>query len=197
MGENTADSIIAAVTKFAWPIAGITALTSGTILFWPSAVVLFKLNSLPKWMLDYAGLAFIVSAAILICLLGKQVYEFFSSSIKEKNYKNNIKQRLESLNWDEQAILREFFLSGSNVINLPYQHPAVLSLRNQRILFLAAKSAIVYGYQMDFPHQLPSGVKDLIEPEMIDLPKAERLYNTDRAQFEAFRPEFRQPRGYY
>lgn len=198
MGDNTADSIINAVAKFAWPIFGILVLTSGAVLFWPSGAVLFQLNHLPKWILDYAGLAFLISAAALICLVVAKLYRLVFFFIRASNHKRDIKNNLDSLSWEEQAILREYFLSGSDVINLPYQHPSVISLRNKRILFLAAKTAIGYGIDIEFAHQLPPGIREMIKPEMIELTKAERLHESNLQEFEAFRPSFRHPRrGYY
>jgi hypothetical protein len=200
MADNTADSVINAITKFAWPIALITTLTTGAILFWPSGAALFRLTSLPKWILDYAGLAFLISAASLACLIMAGLFRVISMLLDRVSDKKDLVEKLRTLSWEEKSILREFFLTDSDVQNLPFQHPAVLSLRNKGILFLAAKSALVYGLEMEFPHQLPSGVKLMIEeaPEIINLSEAISLHNTNRQQFEQSRPQFRQPRsGYY
>jgi len=199
MADNTADSVINAIIRFAWPIAAITTLTTGAILFWPSGAALFRLTSLPKWILDYAGLAFLVSTASLVCLIITGLLRVVKMLLDRANYKKDLIEKLRTLSWEEKSILREFFLTESDVQNLPFQHPAVLSLRNKRIIFLAAKSALVYGLEMQFPHQLPSGVKAMVEkePEIINLPEAISLHNTNRQQFEQSRPQFRQPRlGY-
>ena len=198
MGDNTADSIINAVVKFAWPLFGTVALVTGTVLFLPSAATVFRLDRTPDWIQGYAGLAFIVSVAILICLAIGGVYKAFSIRAARARFEQELIESLHNLNNAEKAILREFILFGADVQNLPFQDSSVLALKNKGVIFLAARSAVVYGYEMEFPHQLPIGIKKMIEPDMIDLPKALRLYDSNREMFEAFRPHFRQKRrGYY
>jgi hypothetical protein len=197
MADNTADSVINAIIRFAWPIAAITTLTTAAILFWPSGAALFKLNSLPKWMLDYSGLVFLVSASSLICLVGNRIWQVAKDRSEIAEYKEGIVQILSTLSWEEKAILREFFLSGADVLNMPYQYPTVIGLRNKHILALATSSAVVYGLEMEFPHQLPPRIKQMIQPDMIDLSKAYRLANTNQGEFQQFRPPFRRPRNDY
>jgi hypothetical protein len=197
MADNTADSVINAIIKFAWPIAAITTLTTAAILFWPSGAALFKLTSLPKWMLDYSGLVFLVSASSLIFLVGNRIWQAAKARSEVTEYKTDILQILSGLSWEEKAILREFFLSGADVLNMPYQYPAVIGLRNKHILALATSSAVVYGLEMEFPHQLPLRIKQMIQPDMIDLSKAYRLANNNQAEFQQFRPLFRRPRQDY
>jgi len=198
MGESTADSIIKAIIKFAWPIFGVVALATGMMLFWPSASTLFRLNRVPSWIQDYAGLAFIICVAVLFFLVIGALYKLVSLRGAQAQHKKEIRQLLHNLSHEEEAILREFILSGLDVQNLPYQDPAVVSLRNKRIIFLATNSAFVNGITMEFPHQLPSGVKELINVDMVGLAEAYRLHNEDPNQFQASRPHFRRPRhGYY
>lgn len=197
MADNTADTLITATEKYVVPIFSILLLTTGTILFWPSGATLFQLTRLPTWITDYAGLAFIISSAILFFSGVRFIYRAISQRNAEAKYRAIILKSLWNLSSQEQAILREFVLFDADVQDLPFQDPAVLALRNKRILFAAAKSGLLQGRNMEFPFQLPSRIKEMLEPEMIGLREVQRLYTSNRPQFEVSRPHFRQPNAYW
>ena len=66
----------------------------------------------------------------------------------QAEYQEAILKKMWALSGQEQAILREFFLFDSDVQDLPMQDPAVLLLRNKRILSVAATSGLLKGRNM-------------------------------------------------
>jgi len=197
MADNTADTIISATEKYGVPLFSILLLTSGILLFWPSGAVLFQLDRLPGWITDFKGLIFLASIIALLLLVGRATYRGVASRRAEARYREAILKNLWSLGGQERAILREFFLFDSDVQDLPLQDPAVLSLRNKRILSVAATSGLAKGRNMEFPFQLPPRVKELVEPGMIDLHEARELRQQNSVRFEASRPHFRQSDRWY
>lgn len=197
MADNTADSIITATEKYVVPLCLMLTLTTGILLFLPAGASLFQLTRLPTWITDFQGLIFIFSVVIMVLLIGRAIGRSIARRRFQADYRQAIVKNLWALSGQEQAILREFFLFYSDVQDLPMQDPAVLSLRNKRILSVAATSGLLKGRNMEFPFQLPPRVKELVEPGMIALPEAQQLYDRDKTKFEASRPHFRQQNSYW
>lgn len=197
MADNTADTIVTTTEKYLVPLGLILLVTTATMVFWPAGAALFQLTRLPAWITAYAGAICFASILVLLLVLLRVMWRAVTQRRAEAAYRAMIVKSLRNLSRAEQAVLREFVLFDGDVQELPLQDPAVLALRNKRILFPATRSALVQGRNMEFPFQLPSRVKELLEPDRLNLREVESLYDTNRSQFEAQRPPFRQSNRWY
>ena len=99
------------------------------------------------------------------------VYKHIRKTSNLNQYRKRVRSRLESLNEDEKAILREFIIQDRNLIKLPVDNANVLSLVDAGIIKLSR-------YLVEFHLGNPLGLfsitetaSQFISQELLDFPE--------------------------
>jgi len=116
-------------------IAFLVVLTCGSVLALPQSVTdslrLTQFLESWGWVL---GISLVASTFQILIKLSGWYFE------KRKEYKHQeardikLRQALESLDFDERAVLREFFFIGRNTLSLPVDYPTIVGLRSKGII---------------------------------------------------------------
>jgi hypothetical protein len=92
-----------------------------------------------------------------------------------------IKEAITQLDPVEQAILREFMLTGLSTLKIPMDNPSVVGLESKGILERVGR----YGnYSLDgmmFPYRVSQTANELLTPELLGL--SDFLIESDSGQF--------------
>jgi len=75
------------------------------------------------------------------------------------------------LDFEEIVVLREFFIQGRHVIELPVDHPTVAGLRNKRLVQVAGSTGYRDLAGSVFPVQLTREAKMLLTTAALGLPE--------------------------
>lgn len=151
---------------------------SGIFLFAPDAYL--ARIYVEKVKINYGlwiGVAFLFSLSYLILTFISFIQKKYRTYTWNKSIQKEIKENLKRLSPVEQAILREFFITGNSAINLPQDEPSVVGLQHKHIINLAQSSLggsyiVSGGFYM--PNVLTEFARKVIEDDasLIEWPKS-------------------------
>jgi hypothetical protein len=155
----------------------IVLILSGIFLFVPD-VYLAKIY-VEKVKINYGlwiGVAFLFSLAYLILTFISFIQRKYGRYTWNKSIQKEIKENLQRLSPVEQAIIREFFITGNSAINLPQDEPSVVGLQHKHIISLAQSSlggSYIVSGGFGMPNVLTGYARNVIEGDasLIEWPK--------------------------
>lgn len=123
----------------------------------------------------FIGLAFLFFGALVCINIVLATYKHISLFFLRNKYKNLKTDYLLTLDYAEQAVLREFYLQGTHTIKLPVDNPTVVGLKNRGIIHLAGRNGYGQLCGMVFPVALDSFAREYIEqyPQIIRIAENE------------------------
>ncbi len=149
------------------------------VIWFSSALLLF----LPKKALDnlkvsdfiqefgkFIGISFIVSSAFLLVVLGNYLYKALMHKRISRKLKDQILKELNSLDFHEKSLVREFYINGKFTLQMPMDDETVIGLSNKSIIYQASNTGFVYLHGPVFTYTLSNFVRENLTNEMIDLP---------------------------
>lgn len=152
---------------FAW----VVALTAGYLFLPPSVQAGLHLDSFPKEYKAYAGVAFIAAASFLAINFSLWVWARARHWSNARSAQARVVEAIAQLDYSEKSVLREFFIQGRHVIELPFDHPTVTGLCRKGILLLSGTQGYRSLAGSVFPVALTGTARALLEPEHVDLPR--------------------------
>lgn len=163
---------------FAW-IAVLTAI----FLFLPSSLSeKFRLGNFPAEYYSYAGAALIASSSFLLINLSLWIWNHTLSWFKRRLIISKIVAAIDNLDQTEQAVLREFFIQGRHVIELPLDHPTVSGLMRKHFISIAGSTGYRSLAGSVFPAMLNPTAKKILLPEHVGL-----SYSMNESEVDAIR----------
>jgi hypothetical protein len=150
---------------FAW-----IALLAGCSLFLPARILaLLQIDKLPTDYKPFIGAAFLASSAFLLINIAIWVWSKVVGWFRKRGDLAKMVLTLTELDSNEKAVLREFFIQGANVIELPIDHPTVTGLTRKGIVTYAGQNGYRGLAGSVFPCQLTSHAKRLITIDLLGL----------------------------
>ena len=111
------------------------ALASGFILFAkPEWLSIIEVANIKEEYGKYIGLTFIISIGLVVINFLIWVQKYFSNKIKVFSYKREYSENIKTLDPQEKAVIREFFIRGQSSIEMPIDDPVVNGLISKKIL---------------------------------------------------------------
>lgn len=154
-------------TKFFILFAG----ASGFILFAnPDWLSIIEVASLKEEYGQYIGLTFIISTGLVVINFLIWVQKYFSKKINVFKFKKEYSENIKTLDPQEKAVIREFYINGQSSIEMPIDDPVVNGLINKNILKINKQfgnSFIMNG--MNASISLMKRAEKLLKPIDIDL----------------------------
>lgn len=153
---------------------------SAVLLFAPETFI-SKLN-LAKFNDEYGsyiGIIFLLSGGFTLIAILTSIYYQVRGYLLKRKIKRMVDESLLSLTFHEQAVLREFFISGKDVIELPFHDPVVVSLLNKHIVFQVSGSGLVKYGDAFFSCRITDYARKGMTYETISLPR-----NNDKTSTE-------------
>lgn len=124
-----------------------------------------------SWSL-YIGPVALVTTGILLWMVARHFNGRIVSKKLVKRRKEAIEESISSLNFNEIALLREFYLQANDTILIPFNNETVIALENKGIVYKATNSTIV-GYDMGYPFSITNFAKNHLTPYRLSLPQYE------------------------
>jgi len=147
-------------------------LTSALLLFIPVSIIPYpEYHNFKKQYSIWAWLILIGSISMLAIEAVIYLYKYIKRTLNYNRFRDRIKNRLETLNENEKAILREFFIQGRNHIKLPTENVDVVSLREDKIIELIKLTMErYYGNSLGF-FSITTIAKEFITQELLGFPQ--------------------------
>ncbi len=169
---------------FAW-----VALLTAAHLFLPAPFLIrLQLDKLPIDYKAYSGVAFVAACAFLTINIALWLLARGKSWLLDRKRSAQIAKAVEELDHWEKAILREFFIQGRHVIELPMDHPTIAGLVLKRLLVRASSQGHRSPAGIVFPYALESKTKELLTSDHVNLP--ENPTPSEIASIRGGRPNF-------
>ena len=169
---------------FAW-----VSLLSGIYVFLPKdAIQKLNLGGFPPEYKAYAGVALVASLSFLCINLSIWLWNSLTGAWKRRGYKKGVAKSLQDLDRDEVAVLREFFIQGRHVIELPIDHPAVTGLINKHVVRVTGNAGYRDIAGSVFPVRLSDVAKSLVTADLLSIPLQPTGQDENRIRNE--RPNF-------
>ena len=141
--------------------------STGLVLFLPEDIIeKVYLNEFKDKYGSILGIVFIVSLSILLFSLIFFIFQYFFMKFSNKKFMKNAEDKLLSLNRQERYVIREFFNTSDNTLNLPVNNGLTTKLEYYKIIGKAASTSIVSGYDSNdwrFPYLLQPWVYEVIK----------------------------------
>jgi len=160
------------ITKLPSKLIAWAALLTGAYLFPPHAAVKsLHLDSLPREYKAYAAIAFVAASSLLLINAVLWLWGKARSVYSKRTLRKMVASALLELDFEEIVVLREFFIQGRHVIELPVDHPTVAGLRNKRLVQVAGSTGYRDLAGSVFPVQLTREAKMLLTTAALGLPE--------------------------
>ncbi len=148
------------------------ALTSALFLYIPVSIVPYpEYQNLKKQHGIWVLLILIGSISMLTIEAVIYLYNHIKKKSNLNRYKKRIVNRLESLNNDEKAILREFIIQNRNLIKLPINNANVLSLIEADIIELSRRLVEFHHGNRLGLFSITETASQFISQELLDFPE--------------------------
>ncbi|TWT98297.1 super-infection exclusion protein B [Stieleria varia] len=158
------------VFKLPTKYVALLAFVTGAVLFSPQAILdKLHLSLIPATYGAVVGIVFLISSGIVLVNAWCEGVCIFRRRGSLARRRSQVSSELENLDPVEQAILREFMLSGSSTLKIPMDNPAVVGLSAKGIL----ERIGAYGnYSLDgmmFPFRISAVAEKHITPDTLGL----------------------------
>lgn len=165
-------------------------ILSGTLIFSKKEWLAYlSIDNIINNYKGYIGIAFCASGILLLIDIIKKLWE----KIKGRRAKG--KQIIESFNkltsidQDEKAVLREFFLQGRNTILLPLNHPVIAGLTHDGIISQIGKQGEISGVGILWPFKISDEIKNFVTFKLIGF-QGENPTQEEILSMIKYRPKF-------
>lgn len=127
---------LVSVGKIPTNIIVLVCLVSGILLFSPETwVEQLSLVDFKKNYGQYFGITFITTLVFLIILIVNRTTSSIKSKKVSKKFKKIIEESIDILDYQEKAVLREFYMQSRSTIQMPINDPTVSALMSKGILY--------------------------------------------------------------
>lgn len=141
-------------------------------MFFPENVVQkLQLTDFKSEYGKYIGPLFLISVVYLTVMLSISLWNKIRLFIATKKFNKTIVESLNSLTLPDIYLLREFFLQGKDVIEVPYESTEFTSLYNKGILVIASNNLRAYIFGKFVSVTINPMVKKYITHDVLRLPK--------------------------
>ena len=148
------------------------SIIMGLLLFLPENIIrTLQLNDFIKEYGKYIGFVFLVSLAYVVLSTLLFVYKKIQLSLVKRKFSNTIVEVLNNLSWPDRFLLREFYLQGKDVIEVPYENTEFTSLYNKSILQIASNNVRSFVFGRFVSVTINPMVKKYITSDLLGLPK--------------------------
>ncbi|WP_353122098.1 superinfection exclusion B family protein [Dysgonomonas capnocytophagoides] len=150
----------------------VICVVSAILLFAPIVFIeKLRLSKFIETFGQYLGIVFLLSTGFLFIAIFHSLINWLSIKIKSRKIKREIQDKLDNLTYGEQALLREFFIQGRDVIDMPMHDPVVISLINKYIIVQVSSSGKVQYGDAYFGYKIIDYARKKITHKSISLPE--------------------------
>jgi len=164
------------IHKLPFRITLLLSFVSGGVIFCPQQIAntLYFVPLKEKYG-SFIGLAFLFFGALVCINILLAIFKRLHLLFLRRKLTNLKRDYLLSLDYAEQAVLREFYLQGTHNIKLPTDNPIVAGLINRSIIHLASRTGHAQLCGFVFPVTFDNFAKGYIEqhPELIRITQNE------------------------
>lgn len=172
-------SVISAL-KLPPRILAAIVVVGGLLLFLPkNALETLKLESVASNFGAYIGFTFLTASVLLSISLSTKVSEWVKSRWKRYKRRALAFSSLKSLDHQEKAVLREFFIQGQNTIQLPISHTVVTGLLEKGVLCRVETLLERSIVGILSPVQITDELRDLVTLDLLEIPSSFETEPTD------------------
>jgi hypothetical protein len=147
---------------------------------------------LDQFIIDYGkylGIAFLFSVGYIIFIFSSWMIRKINIANGNKKLLQNIKLELTNLTQLDIFLLREFFLQGKNVIEVPIENTEFVDLYNKKILLISSTNARGYVFGTFVSVCINPIIKEYITADILQLPEKE-LNKQEIEKIKSERPLF-------
>lgn len=163
---------IVSILKLPIRFVFIIGVIMGLLLFFPENVVQkLQLTDFKSEYGKYIGPLFLISVVYLTVMISIFLWNKVRVFIATKKFNKSIVGILNSLALPDVYLLREFFLQGKDVIEVPYESTEFTSLYNKRILVIASNNVRANIFGKFVSVTINPMVKKYITHDVLRLPK--------------------------
>jgi hypothetical protein len=149
---------------------GLVAIVTGALLFSPVWFLdKLHLSTIPAPYGAVVGVAFLVTSGLVVINLIGLVFDTSKRRGWSKKRQLMIKEAITHLDPVEQAILREFKLTGLSTLKIPMDNPSVVGLESKGILERVGSYGNYSFDGMMFPYRISQTASELLTPELLGL----------------------------
>ena len=146
-------------------------MTTTVVLFAPVEVVSrLRLTEFSSQWGQGIGLAFLVSSGLLLATIGGSSAAGIRRWYAKNRLKSAARQRMRSLDVNECAVVREFFLRGQNTVRMPIHDSTVSGLLAVGVLKVVGNSGVMSVDGPMYPLALTAAAKGIATLEMLGFP---------------------------
>jgi len=157
-------------TKFILSIFAVSVV----LLFLPKNLLIsLYVNEFTDKYGIYIGITALMSGVLLIVEIFTYFYNMLQKRINRKTINKRSLKRIETLDQEEKAVLREFFLRGRNTVKLPKDHPVVEGLLHSGILKLVGSYGRMSSFGMLYSMEISNLIREDLIYEIIGMPNGE------------------------
>jgi hypothetical protein len=160
-------SLISAIVAAGTAIYAAVFIASGLMLFLPIPLIShLGLDELVKTYRMYVGLAFVISASLLLVGLLSFVWSLFSTPYQNWLFERNGVRLMEELTEEEKAFLRPYILNDQNSRVAPINDGVAQGLAAKRIIYRSSNIGHLFS---GFPYNLQPYMRRLLtkRPELL------------------------------
>lgn len=160
------------ITKLPSKVFAWLMLLTGIYVLLPSNMLkIVYLDAFPAEYKAYAGAVFVSAACFLTINATLWAWHKLLDIKRRRALQKKVRRALTDLDRNEIAVLREFWIQGSHVIELPVDHPTVAGLRNKGLVRVAGATGYRDLAGSVFPIQLTEDAKAFLTPTLLRLPE--------------------------
>ena len=129
----------------------IISVIMGLMLFLPEEFI--KKLMLDGFIAEYGkfiGVTFLIVTGYIIATFIPMTINWFKRKSLIKKFSKEIDKILGNLSWPDRYLLREFYLQGKDVIEVPVENTEFISLYNKNIIHIASNNvrSFIFGQFM-------------------------------------------------
>jgi len=163
---------------------------SGCLLFLPPSFLLkLQIVDFKKDFGKYFGFAFLASSAFLIVAVLNWSQEKVNGFFRKRKQAVYIVKAITNMDFQEIAVLREFFINAQQSLDMPIDNPVVAGMLNKGLIYQLSSMGQMSLEGLMMPVAMHHLLKESIKPESLGLPLTEPSEAVKNEIFEA-RPDW-------
>lgn len=160
------------------------------LLYLPkSTLVSFYIDHFVNEHNQFIGLGLIVALAYLACHFVNVILDELIAYLLLYRQQNSVKKRIETLDLDERALLREFFLRGVSTLTLPKNELVVANLHQAHILECVESRQRYMSQVQHANYRINRSARKYLSKQILGLPQGQ-LTEDDIMRLKNTRPKF-------
>ncbi|SDT55972.1 Superinfection exclusion protein B [Mucilaginibacter mallensis] len=162
------------LNKITAKTAFLVLIVSVCLLFLPPAFLLkLQIVDFKKDYGKYFGFAFLASAAFLLVAVLNWAQEKINVFFRKRKQATYIIKAIEKMDFQELAVLREFFINAQQSLDMPIDNPVVAGMLNKGLLYQLSSMGQMSAEGLMMPVAMHHLLKDNLKPESLGLPLTE------------------------